>query len=165
MSEIEKSDFNVGLDLKEVLDISNIPGLAILEEESTLPPMELPVVQSNPDNIDEDLDNDYQIIRQIQLNQLAMLNEVAKQMVEITRNQETPKTVEIFSNLMDTITRTNSAVIDNYGKMKKLKNQEQKQPKTAIDVQFTQFKTMQPSELLQQEGTREDYLIQEQFKE
>jgi len=54
-----------------------------------------------------------------------MLTEVSKQMVEIVRNSDTPKTVEIFANLMDTVTRTNSAILDNYSKMKKLKNQKQ----------------------------------------
>lgn len=160
---MEENKFNKGLDLSDILDITTVPGIASLEEDAVLPPMELPVVQSNPDNVEHDLDDDYQIIRQTQINQLAMLTEVSKQMVEIVRNSDTPKTVEIFANLMDTVTRTNSAILDNYSKMKKLKNQESK-PK-AIDVDFSEVKTMQPSELLQQEGTRDDYLVQESFKE
>lgn len=160
---MEENKFNKGLDLSDILDITTVPGIATLEEDAVLPPMELPVVQSNPDNVEHDLDDDYQIIRQTQINQLAMLTEVSKQMVEIVRNSDTPKTVEIFANLMDTVTRTNSAILDNYSKMKKLKNQESK-PK-AIEVDFSEVKTMQPSELLQQEGTRDDYLVQESFKE
>ena len=160
---MEENKFNKGLDLSDILDITTVPGIASLEEDAVLPPMELPVVQSNPDNVEHDLDDDYQIIRQTQINQLAMLTEVSKQMVEIVRNSDTPKTVEIFANLMDTVTRTNSAILDNYSKMKKLKNQESK-PK-AIEVDFSKVKTMQPSELLQQEGTRDDYLVQESFKE
>lgn len=160
---MEENKFNKGLDLSDILDITTVPGIASLEEDAVLPPMELPVVQSNPDNVEHDLDDDYQIIRQTQINQLAMLTEVSKQMVEIVRNSDTPKTVEIFANLMDTVTRTNSAILDNYSKMKKLKNQESK-PK-AIEVDFSEVKTMQPSELLQQEGTRDDYLVQESFKE
>lgn len=160
---MEENKFNKGLDLSDILDITSVPGIASLEEDAVLPPMELPVVQSNPDNVEHDLDDDYQIIRQTQINQLAMLTEVSKQMVEIVRNSDTPKTVEIFANLMDTVTRTNSAILDNYSKMKKLKNQELK-PK-AIEADFSEVKTMQPSELLQQEGTRDDYLVQESFKE
>lgn len=160
---MEENKFNKGLDLSDILDITSVPGIATLEEDAVLPPMELPVVQSNPDNVEHDLDDDYQIIRQTQINQLAMLTEVSKQMVEIVRNSDTPKTVEIFANLMDTVTRTNSAILDNYSKMKKLKNQELK-PK-AIEADFSEVKTMQPSELLQQEGTRDDYLVQESFKE
>lgn len=160
---MEENKFNKGLDLSDILDITTVPGIASLEEDAVLPPMELPIVQSNPDNVEHDLDDDYQIIRQTQINQLAMLTEVSKQMVEIVRNSDTPKTVEIFANLMDTVTRTNSAILDNYSKMKKLKNQESK-PK-AIEVDFSEVKTMQPSELLQQEGTRDDYLVQESFKE
>lgn len=160
---MEENKFNKGLDLSDILDITTVPGIASLEEDAVLPPMELPVVQSNPDNVEHDLDDDYQIIRQTQINQLAMLTEVSKQMVEIVRNSDTPKTVEIFANLMDTVTRTNSAILDNYSKMKKLKNQESK-PK-AIEADFSEVKTMQPSELLQQEGTRDDYLVQESFKE
>lgn len=160
---MEENKFNKGLDLSDILDITTVPGIATLEEDAVLPPMELPVVQSNPDNVEHDLDDDYQIIRQTQINQLAMLTEVSKQMVEIVRNSDTPKTVEIFANLMDTVTRTNSAILDNYSKMKKLKNQEAK-PK-AIEANFSEVKTMQPSELLQQEGTRDDYLVQESFKE
>ena len=160
---MEENKFNKGLDLSDILDITTVPGIASLEEDAVLPPMELPVVQSNPDNVEHDLDDDYQIIRQTQINQLAMLTEVSKQMVEIVRNSDTPKTVEIFANLMDTVTRTNSAILDNYSKMKKLKNQESK-PKV-IEADFSEVKTMQPSELLQQEGTRDDYLVQESFKE
>ena len=160
---MEENKFNKGLELSDILDITTVPGIASLEEDAVLPPMELPIVQSNPDNVEHDLDDDYQIIRQTQINQLAMLTEVSKQMVEIVRNSDTPKTVEIFANLMDTVTRTNSAILDNYSKMKKLKNQESK-PK-AIEVDFSEVKTMQPSELLQQEGTRDDYLVQESFKE
>lgn len=158
---MENKNFNVGLDLSEILDVSQVPGIATLEEDAVLPPMELPVVQSNPDDVEQDLDNDYQIIRQTQINQLAMLTEVSKQMVEIVRNSDTPKTVEIFANLMDTVTRTNSAILDNYQKMKKLKNQESKKP---VQIEFSEIKTMQPSELLQQEGTRDDYLVQKQYE-
>lgn len=162
---MEKNDFNVGLNLSDILDITQVPGIATLEEEAALPPMDLPVIQSNPDDVEQDLDNDYQIIRQTQINQLAMLTEVSKQMVEIVRNSDTPKTVEIFANLMDTVTRTNSAILDNYQKMKKLKNQESKQIKSVQDVNLNEIQTMQPSELLQQEGTRDDYLVQKQYEE
>lgn len=162
---MEKNDFNVGLNLSDILDISQVPGIATLEEEAALPPMELPTVQSNPDDVEQDLDNDYQIIRQTQINQLMMLTEVSKQMVEIVRNSDTPKTVEIFANLMDTVTRTNSAILDNYQKMKKLKNQESKQMKSVQDVNLNEIQTLQPSELLQQEGTRDDYLVQKQYEE
>lgn len=159
--DLDKPQYNIGLDLKDLLDVTGMPGISELEEETVLPPMELPTVQQNPDNVEQDLDNDYQIVRQVQIHQLAMLSEVAKQMVEVVRNSESPKTVEIFSGLMDTITRTNSAVLDNYGKMKKLKNQESK-PKS-VDVQFESIQSLSPSELLQQNGTREDYLVQEQY--
>lgn len=159
----KENNFNKGLDLSDILDITSVPGIATLEEDSVLPPMELPLVQSNPNDVEQDLDDDYQIIRQTQINQLAMLTEVSKQMVEIVRNSDTPKTVEIFANLMDTVTRTNSAILDNYSKMKKLKNQESK-PKTT-EAEFSEVKTMSPQELLQHEGTRDDYLVQESFKE
>lgn len=162
---MEKNEFNVGLNLSDILDISQVPGIATLEEEAALPPMELPTVQSNPDDVEQDLDNDYQIIRQTQINQLMMLTEVSKQMVEIVRNSDTPKTVEIFANLMDTVTRTNSAILDNYQKMKKLKNQESKQIKSVQDVNLNEIQTLQPSELLQQEGTRDEYLVQKQYEE
>lgn len=162
---MENNEFNVGLNLSDILDITQVPGIATLDEEAALPPMELPAVQSNPDDVEQDLDNDYQIIRQTQINQLAMLTEVSKQMVEIVRNSDTPKTVEIFANLMDTVTRTNSAILDNYQKMKKLKNQESKQMKSVQDVNLNEIQTMQPSELLQQEGTRDDYLVQKQYEE
>jgi len=41
---MEENKFNKGLDLSDILDITSVPGIATLEEDAVLPPMELPVV-------------------------------------------------------------------------------------------------------------------------
>ena len=105
------------LDLTDVLDVSDIPGM----DGDSVPvyePLQLVEVASNPTERSKDLNDDYSTVRKNLHFQQQMLMDAAKIFLETAKNADSPRHMEVFSTLMGQMTSTNKEILKLHKEMK-----------------------------------------------
>lgn len=105
------------LDLTDVLDVSDIPGM----DGDSVPvyqPLQLVEVASNPTDRSKDLSDDYSTVRKNLHFQQQMLMDAAKIFLETAKNADSPRHMEVFSTLMGQMTSTNKEILKLHKEMK-----------------------------------------------
>ena len=110
------------LDFKQLLDISDLPGIEG-EEIVVYEPLELQEVSSNPADRKPDLEDDYSIVRKNMHYQSQMLLDAAKIFLETAKNADSPRHMEVFATLMGQMTSTNKEMLKLHKEMKDITNE------------------------------------------
>lgn len=110
---------NEVLDFNSLKDLSGIDGLNG-EDVQVYAPLVLIEPTSNPNNRKIDQDNDYELVRRNMHYQTQMMMDMAKIALENAKNADSPRMVEVFSQLMGQMTTTNKEIIKMHKEMKEL---------------------------------------------
>lgn len=111
------------LDFTSLKDLSGIEGLNG-EDVQVYAPLVLQEPISNPNNRKIDQDDDYTLVRRNMHFQTQMMMDMAKIALENAKNADSPRMVEVFSQLMGQMTSTNKEIIKMHKEMKELTSSE-----------------------------------------
>lgn len=111
------------LDFTSLKDLSGIEGLNG-EDVQVYAPLVLQEPISNPNNRKIDQDDDYSLVRRNMHFQTQMMMDMAKIALENAKNADSPRMVEVFSQLMGQMTSTNKEIIRMHKEMKELTSSE-----------------------------------------
>lgn len=111
------------LDFTSLKDLSGIEGLNG-EDVQVYAPLVLQEPASNPNNRKIDQDDDYTLVRRNMHFQTQMMMDMAKIALENAKNADSPRMVEVFSQLMGQMTSTNKEIIKMHKEMKELTSSE-----------------------------------------
>ncbi|ADM79689.1 terminase subunit [Aeromonas phage Aes508] len=111
------------LDFTSLKDLSGIEGLNG-EDVQVYAPLVLQEPTSNPNNRKIDQDDDYTLVRRNMHFQTQMMMDMAKIALENAKNADSPRMVEVFSQLMGQMTSTNKEIIKMHKEMKELTSSE-----------------------------------------
>lgn len=111
------------LDFTSLKDLSGIEGLNG-EDVQVYAPLVLQEPISNPNNRKIDQDDDYTLVRRNMHFQTQMMMDMAKIALENAKNADSPRMVEVFSQLMGQMTSTNKEIIRMHKEMKELTSSE-----------------------------------------
>lgn len=111
------------LDFTSLKDLSGIEGLNG-EDVQVYAPLVLQEPISNPNNRKIDQDDDYSLVRRNMHFQTQMMMDMAKIALENAKNADSPRMVEVFSQLMGQMTSTNKEIIKMHKEMKELTSSE-----------------------------------------
>lgn len=107
------------LDFNNLKDLSGIEGLGG-DDVQVYAPLVLHDPVSNPNNKKLDQDDDYILVRRNMHYQAQMLLDMAKIALENAKNSDSPRQVEVFSQLMGQMTTTNKEIIKMHKEVKEL---------------------------------------------
>lgn len=152
-------------DVNSFLDLAGIPGVDI---DDTMPvvyePTVLEPVNSNPTNRSVDLESDYSFVREQFHYQQQMMMAMAKIALENAKNSESPKHVEVFTQLMGTMANTTKSIIAVHKEMANITNEttatkkDQSNQQGNISIENATVFVGTPSELMAMEGSQSDAL-------
>lgn len=107
------------LDMSKIMDIGELPGLEG-EEVQVYEPLELVDVNSNPNDREPDLEDDYSLVRKHMHYQQQMLLDAAKIYLQTAKNADSPRHMEVFATLMGQMTTTNKELLKLHKEMKEI---------------------------------------------
>lgn len=143
------------LDLTDVLDVSDIPGM----DGDSVPvyePLQLVEVVSNPTERSKDLSDDYSSVRKNLHFQQQMLMDAAKIFLETAKNADSPRHMEVFSTLMGQMTSTNKEILKLHKEMKDITTEQVPvnggTPQTVTAIENAQVFIGSPTDLLTEVG-------------
>lgn len=111
------------LDMNALMDITDLPGVDG-EEVVVYKPLELVEVNSNAKDRTLDLEDDYTLVRKNMHFQSQMLLDAAKIFLESAKNADSPRHMEVFSQLMGQMTTTNKEILKMHNEMKTITNEQ-----------------------------------------
>lgn len=141
------------LDFNSLKDLSGIDGLSG-EDVQVYAPLVLVEPTSNPNNRKIDQDSDYELVRRNMHYQTQMMMDMAKIALENAKNADSPRMVEVFSQLMGQMTTTNKEIIKMHKEMKELAG-------TATPAIDGQVQMDQSGEIIEFEGSPDELLEME----
>lgn len=144
------------LDMSELLNVDNLPGLE--NEVAIVEPLELVARESNPTNRNVDLGEDYSNVRQMLYFQQQMLMEAAKVSLEQARGSEAPRVMEVFATLMGQMTSTNKELLRIHKDMKDITSEQTKVEagKQTQNITATNVFVGTPADLMGKVGSQYD---------
>lgn len=149
-------------DVNSLMDITNIPGIDL---DETMPvvyePTVLEPVSSNPAERSIDLQADYSAVRENLHHQQQMLMAMAKIALENAKNSESPKHVEVFTQLMGTMANTTKSIIAMHKEMASITNEATVVKKDAsqsagMHIENATVFVGTPADLMALEGSQSD---------
>lgn len=112
------------LNMTSLLDLSGMPGMNF---DETMPvvyePTVLTDIDSNPSDRARDLEDDYALVRQTLNHQQQMLMAMGKIALENAKNSESPKHVDAFVNLMNSMTNNTKEILKVHKEMGTITNE------------------------------------------
>lgn len=149
------------LDMTKLLDISGLPGV---EFNDNIPvvyePTVLEEVHSNFNDRRLDLEVDYSSSRESYHHQQHMLMEMAKIALENAKNSESPKHVEAFVRLMETMNSTSANLLKVHKEMQAITAETPKTPVAApqgqMHIENATVFVGSPADLMDIEGSQFD---------
>lgn len=148
------------VDIGKLLDVSGLP--MCLDDDSmpvVYEPTVLVEIESNPQDRSKDLEEDYKLARQGLNYQQQMLMAMGKIALENAKNSESPRHVDSFVNLMNSMTVVNKEVLRVHKEMTAITNEgistkkgNGEQPTMNIENATVFVGT--PAELMAREGTQ-----------
>lgn len=142
------------LDIQSLLDISELPGITG-EDVEVYKPLQLVEVESNPNDRQPDLEDDYSMVRKNMHFQSQMLMDAAKIFLETAKNADSPRHMEVFSTLMGQMTTTNKEILKLHKEMKDItdeKTNTKNQGGQVYDSTATTVFTGSPTDLMDEVG-------------
>ncbi|ASD52077.1 terminase small subunit [Pseudomonas phage PspYZU05] len=142
------------LNMSALLDIGDLPGING-EEVVTYEPLELVEVSSNPNNRKPDLEDDYTVVRKNMHFQSQMLMDAAKIFLETAKNSDSPRHMEVFSNLIGQMTNTNKELLRLHKEMKEITDEKvapSAPPSGQMNIQNATVFVGSPSDMMDEFG-------------
>lgn len=153
------------LNMNQLLDMSGLPGMSF---DDTMPvvyePTVLEPIESHPAERSRDLESDYDLVRQTLNYQQQMLMAMGKIALENAKNSESPKHVDAFVNLMNSMTNVSREMLKVHKEMGAITNETTKTkdaPKAeqpTMNIEHATVFVGTPAELMAQEGTQSESL-------
>ncbi|ADQ52929.1 terminase DNA packaging enzyme small subunit [Aeromonas phage AsFcp_4] len=153
------------LNMQQLLDVTGIPGMSF---DDTMPvvyePTVLEPVDSHPAERSKDLESDYDLVRQTLNFQQQMLMAMGKIALENAKNSESPKHVDAFVNLMNSMTNVSKEILKVHKEMGAITNETTKtkdapqQAAPSMNIEHATVFVGTPAELMAQEGTQSEAL-------
>lgn len=152
------SDF----DINQLLDISGLPGMSEENAVVVYEPTVLIEIESNPKNRSSDLESDYAQVRQNLNQQHQMMMAMAKITLETAKNAESPKYIETFTKLMDSMSNVNDKILKVHKEMNAITNEATKtsgdnnKVAPSMNIENATVFVGTPAELMAREGSQSD---------
>lgn len=148
-------DFNIS----ELLDVTGLP---VIDDENmpvVYEPTVLVDIESNPSNRAKDLEDDYSKTRKNLDHQHQMLMAMSKIALENAKNSESPKHVEAFVSLMNSMSNVNKEILKVHREMGAITNEstntKNKEPVgNTMNIENATVFVGTPAELMAKEGTQ-----------
>lgn len=151
------------LNMQQLLDVSGIPGMSF---DDTMPvvyePTVLEPIESHPAERSKDLESDYDLVRQTLNFQQQMLMAMGKIALENAKNSESPKHVDAFVNLMNSMTSVSKEILKVHKEMNSITNETTKtkdapaQQQPSMNIENATVFVGTPAELMAREGTQSE---------
>lgn len=154
------------LNMNQLLDMSGLPGMSF---DDSMPvvyePTTLETVESHPAERAKDLETDYDLVRQTLNYQQQMLMAMGKIALENAKNSESPKHVDAFVNLMNSMTNVSKEILKVHKEMgaitnetTKTKDVPQQHQTSTMNIENATVFVGTPAELMAKEGTQSESL-------
>ncbi|ADM79853.1 terminase DNA packaging enzyme small subunit [Aeromonas phage phiAS5] len=153
------------MDMGKLLDLSGLPGMNF---DDSMPvvfePTVLEPVESHPAERSKDLESDYDLVRQTLNFQQQMLMAMGKIALENAKNSESPKHVDAFVNLMNSMTNVSKEILKVHKEMGAITNETTKtkdapsEQKPTMNIENATVFVGTPAELMAIEGSQSEAL-------
>jgi acetyl/propionyl-CoA carboxylase alpha subunit len=153
--------------INEAMELAGIPGLNENApfEVDIIEPIVLKEIESNLDLVSEDFRTDYELVRQSYHYQQQMILDAAQVALQNAKENDSPRSMEVFSTLMSMWSSTNKELLKMHREIKEIqKRQDAELSNTNVNNTQTNNNIMigTPADLLQEFGSQFDQSIKEQ---
>lgn len=150
--------------IANLLDVSELDEtLGEETDEIKLEPFKAKEVKSHPEDMSQDVVDDYSSVRGTMHRQQQMMIEAANVALEFARNTESPRAFEVFSQLMDKLTQLNTGMTKFHHDILDLEKKRRDMEKgsksvdsgtTIINAENVFYGT--PSDMMEKEGSQSE---------